>query len=1438
MLKSGEKLRKLLMLLATWGLLFAFFIAYERYFVTGQRDFLKEDGFRALTTLSGELNAQIQKAQKSTEASLKLAAPNSQQESRQQEKTLRNFLRLYVTDSPISTKTLQEIKNCSLRSHENAAASPTKISPVSNTVALSISCYDSSQPLYTVDLMKWVGGAFDKQSGHFDDVLVAEESGNVIFQKSVTGTDPTLLKSSTKPQITNVRALLSGSTSIEPKNQADKKGASEKSTEAKSADSGEKSKENAVSDPDEKFRRLLGASAFTEVTAAGRAYEMFSRPVPIPLPGGKTWNLVVIGLWDAQQFDEISRKIPYSALIWAALIAAALLSLSWPLFKLRFMSKTERFSQADGWYLVLALLLAATSVMLMLLNASYNGHEKNKLDQELQGLAQLIKSNLKDEIATSVLQLDKLSIPPKILQGDYPVLQGDFLFQQDLLKDSSGFMDRTAFPYPYLDSAFWVKGNGWQHYKVDVRSTPTPIINVANRPYFKHAISGKAKYIDDHYLQPILTRSTDEFEVDVAGLYLHEKQTDVVRRHKKGDLLKEDEQIQVEVLSFRPMSLVDPILPPGYRFVVIDANCNVLFHSESYRNMREDFCENSLDKDELQPWLFSGVDTALNISYEGNTQRAYLSTLESPRFALEGSSAGSNTTQAFLLVFRKPEVALTLNLAIVLVCAVLMGSYFVVVLLIAAGHLLARKAGQWVYMPRFLFPQKANAIAYLQIFFANVVILLLFWWFYPKLYEAPLLGLTALVAVASILFSISKLAFPNRGPLVLGASLATILLISLLAIPSRAANDPRDWEYVWVVLSTACVIAVFLSDRVSTTFIAKALSKVGFSLDHVEDHFSKAYVLAVLSVITAAGLVPCIGFFKYSYDAVSELAVKRDEIEVSDRLIRRAAAIREYYDDARLADGYGVKLPVGSEEPIVKRRIGEHWDRYDNDAPQAGTRFFEVSEAPASNPCESDDSHSGPKKLTRDDLNEVIERVVANATLALTLPTNSLGSQMSKLGVASTADARHNWEHCWKEPTPTSFQLVWKSSSRWPNQTVTATYLDWKGLQRWPRIFLVLLWVGLGFWLAIVLKEVLFTSLEDVTPFTDLGWTGVADIKEHYLVINQAESGRKLWKQINDLPPTNRLDLRIELKKMDEDKTYWPSWDKSMRVLILDHFDFNMKDEAYNRARLSLLESLLCESDLRLIIISTIDPLYSLTDDATDTMADGQDSPARRLLGRWAAALSKFRKVHLADLSQPEFERTLQKHSSDAIFAARVKEECDHTSKLRELGELILEEHSGGNSPSREWVVSRVMSLADSYYHSLWTRLSSTERLVLYQLARDGWSNPKNLAAMHQLEAKQLVKREPMYKIINESFRRFVLSPEHADDIAQWVKLEQQSTWHALKFIVIAVGIGFAAWLLYSQAALSQQVVGYIAAIATLLTAAGSLFGRSVKSTPSKAEGE
>ena len=72
--------------------------------------------------------------------------------------------------------------------------------------------------------------------------------------------------------------------------------------------------------------------------------------------------------------------------------------------------------------------------------------------------------------------------------------------------------------------------------------------------------------------------------------------------------------------------------------------------------------------------------------------------------------------------------------------------------------------------------------------------------------------------------------------------------------------------------------------------------------------------------------------------------------------------------------------------------------------------------------------------------------------------------------------------------------------------------------------------------------------------------------------------------------------------------------------------------------------------------------------------------------------------------------------------------------------------------PSREQLVEMVLDRADAYYRMLWAGLTTTERLVLYQLALDGWANPKNAPAIRQLEQKQLIYRRPMYRLIDGDF--------------------------------------------------------------------------------------
>ena len=164
---------------------------------------------------------------------------------------------------------------------------------------------------------------------------------------------------------------------------------------------------------------------------------------------------------------------------------------------------------------------------------------------------------------------------------------------------------------------------------------------------------------------------------------------------------------------------------------------------------------------------------------------------------------------------------------------------------------------------------------------------------------------------------------------------------------------------------------------------------------------------------------------------------------------------------------------------------------------------------------------------------------------------------------------------------------------------------------------------------------------------------------------------------------------------------------------------------------------------------------------------------------------------------------------------------------LRGVGTSILENFQESDPVTREWIKGSALNRADDYYHVLWSGLSAGERMVLYQLALDGWANPKNVAALQQLERKSLICREPMYKLMNRSFGEFVLGAEHADEIEQWEKQQQQSTWRAFKLVLIALAVGAAAWLLHSQAALSQVVVAYIAGIGTLLTAIAGLLGRS-----------
>jgi hypothetical protein len=1441
MLKSGDRLQKLLTLLITWAVLLALFFAYEEYFVKGQREYLRERGFRVLAVLSNELNAKVRQAQSTTKSFSRLLAPPTAEGSGQPVRGDQpgatsapgrpvdpriKYLEVYLSVAQIADKSFKVAEGC----RKEGDTVPLELAPDPdnpNTLVLSAICLahkeDPGAPasshkapqLYTVDLQPWIQDSFTQLGGFFDDVLVADSTGTVRFQKSRNG-----------PRIADLHGLLPKS---KPKKTTQKEPPGENAPASNDPDASEESG----------LKTLQKASTSVAVTLAGESYELFAQPLSRVLsgarPGAASLDLMVCGLLRTETLESESHSVPYSTLIWLGLLAAMFFSLSWPLFKLRLMSNTERFSPRDGWYLILAIFLASISAILMILNASYTARVQAATDKDMKRLADAISRNVNDEVSLAFQQLKQLPTDPEV-SGDFRAF---FESKRPQFVPSYLNRERQNQCYRFFKNAFWIDQNGQQQIKVDVQQVLTPMINVGSLSYFKNSVSDRnwlhtegdaPPHQDEQVPSPpssclplgpeaLLSahlRAEPRFSVNTGEFHL------LLAAPVGAGNEHQDKEISVQAMTTEPLSLVNPILPPGYGFAVVDDKCLVLFHSQSVRNLKENFCEESKDHTELMPWLRSGSDTWLDISYTGRRERAYLRPLSLPGFST-----------AFLVVFQEPEREVTLNLAIILVCSILLGSYFVIPLLVALLHLSLRGPLRWVYPPQVIWPYKENALRYVELFAANGSMSFLFWLSYRRLHEAPLLFLTLAVPCLSVLFVLLKLRASSRVLHRFGATQSSVASAAILALLAwwalrRPPEPPLEWLIMFASFGAIGQIAVLLSGEPS--WIRKRIVR-GFRVptrlqEAIPKQFGLAYALLALGVTACVAVVPCVGFFKYAYDAITELSLKHDQLSVSRSLVERRDSIRRYYEQLKVPNSQESNAAKTAKDRLV-HRLG----RYDKLRDEKQKPLLEVECEPTltfedqTAACKS--AGKPEREHVTDRINDWIERQISRATLRF--PSNQLGSEIGKLGVASTVDEGSSEEHYWIEENASKFSLHWGPSSIGSKLTVTSSYAEWKGLSLLGWVCLVLLSLLLILWLLSIVRRIFFIDLQSASPLDLFDGERIEEIQKNLLIIGPPKSGDRLRAMAN-MKKVDWRDMRVELDALIRDPKHRLS-DCRGQVLVLEHVEFNLNDRAYNLARLNLLESLLCDSSHKTVIVSTIDLLYFLTDSAPEVLSDKKDpEEARRLLGRWAETLSKFTRLQMKDTGKEDFVRRVAEFALEndrcAQFAIWVCKECSRTEFLRDIGTQILEKLKK-QPETLGWLVGTVLDWADTYYRVLWSSLTATERLVLYQLALDGWANPKNAAALQQLERKLLIYKAPMYRVMNESFRRFIKSPEHADEIANWERHEQQSTWRALRLFLAVIAIGAGIWLLYAQAELFQVGVGYIVAIGTLLTAVTGLLGRS-----------
>ncbi|MCI0658888.1 MAG: hypothetical protein L0170_17695, partial [Acidobacteria bacterium] len=110
-----------------------------------------------------------------------------------------------------------------------------------------------------------------------------------------------------------------------------------------------------------------------------------------------------------------------------------------------------------------------------------------------------------------------------------------------------------------------------------------------------------------------------------------------------------------------------------------------------------------------------------------------------------------------------------------------------------------------------------------------------------------------------------------------------------------------------------------------------------------------------------------------------------------------------------------------------------------------------------------------------------------------------------------------------------------------------------------------------------------------------------------------------------------------------------------------------------------------------------------------------------------------------------------------------LREECSRTSWLRRIGMDILAQPDASGLDARR-LVADVLDRARAFYHSLWRGCSQEERLLLFDLAEDGFVNAKGDVRRRLIE-RGLVVRGSQLRLVNESFQAFIVEMGRAGNI-------------------------------------------------------------------------
>jgi hypothetical protein len=1106
------------------------------------------------------------------------------------------------------------------------------------------------------------------------------------------------------------------------------------------------------------FDQLAHAAGKTTVALAGDEYQVYTQPCCGLMASGTLTGWVLVGLTSQRSLRAQSFAVSFSIMA-AILIVLLLAVLSWPFVKLFFIGESQRIKAHDVVLVGTSVLLGIAVITICALDLYAYGTLQDRLDAQLESFASDVELRARQEIDAALKQLARLD-----QAVDGPKFEPKFPDEHRVSDLAALLPDADLNIYPGFESFALVDENGEQRQKMSLGSYVTPLISVNDRDYFIHWTTGTAP--KQPYFESIQSWTTGAREAVVS------------MRSRPG---------RVAVLSIPMRTLIDPVIVPGFGFVVMDDDGTVLFHSDPQHSLSENFYLESDRNQRLRALAIARHREWVDIKYWGDDHRAFVSpiTLGDRSFTL--------------ITFYDQDNVRAVNIDWLVITGAFLMLYTSAYMAVCLTILILRPK----YRAPWLWPDPVRSKEYLDLAPSLLLLATAFAVAIAILPPRELMLFAGLVPVVAWLGVYATLARCHDWRRLAGPAVGiVVLLIALLVVTWRNGGGLARALLTLLLAGGVAEAAVAVWRQVTHRRAALAPPVA----------ISYGVAAALLAIITS--VLPAAAFFRAGYAVQIESFIKYGQLRLAlDRI-----------EHARRADDLvATQVPSTSIDRVRRLRASDpratEWGIYQ--------RFFfgttPLDEASVRATCAPADA-AGASAAAHQDATD--DRTLAE-TVEEYLPFYSkLSVNLREMVHDRASDNRWYWRRsahgltfCAPSPAP-----IGLTSTVPPFFDASASSL----MAQRPfalLVFGVVILLGVVVWAVRFITDKVFVA-DVVEPLSaDNGATLHEGWAPNLFLVGPAPSAADV---------SAAACTAIDLNDAPRDKAARAAWFNEQfrrtrqsppdrHVLVL-HFE-RRDDAAHAQQKLVLLDDLVSTVNRPVVVVSAVAPapdeipsrfsVVPIAPRATAAAVAADDVPASMLKG-WTGA--GWREI-VWRLNALGFSRS-------ATFLAHEREDA-HVDRLwRDV--LPYAWHPDRPPLDVGQLLIEVGERAEQHYAAIWSRCTREEKLVLGHLAEEGLVNYKTKKTLRRLLARGLVRRQPHFVLMNETFRQFVLSPAPRQDVAALEENSTTSAWDAIRLPFTALLFASLAFMFATQHELFNTTMGMITAVVAAVPAIvqmANLFG-------------